>query len=84
MPLCGLGNLKLKSAQLINCSFYNHLEIEINMDLSVEHEDKVLFDSGLVDQPVIQQAYLNDCLLLYNNLKMDYSKDWMVPNDGRK
>ncbi len=27
MLLCGLGNLKLKSGELINCSFYNQLEM---------------------------------------------------------
>ncbi len=62
--------------------------MDICEDLIVEHEGEALFDSGLVAQPVIQQAYLNDFLLLYNlynNLKMDYySKDWVVPNDGRK
>ncbi len=61
-----------------------HLEVYICEDLTVEHEDKVLFDSGLVGQPVIQRAYLNNCWLLYNNLRMDYSKGWVVPNDGRK
>ncbi len=41
-----------------------HLEVDICEDLIVEHEGEALFDSGLVGQPVIQQAYLNDCLLL--------------------
>ncbi len=60
--------------------------MDLCKDLIVEHEDKVLFDSVLAGQPVIKQAYLlylNDCLLLYNNLKMDYSKDWVVPNDEK-
>ncbi len=61
----------------------NHLEVDICEDLIVVHEDKVFFGSGLVGQPGIQQAYLNDCLLLYSYLKMDYSKDWEVPNDGK-
>ncbi len=61
----------------------NHLEVDICEDLIVEHEGEALLDGGLGGQPVIQQAYLNDCLLLYNNLKMDYSKGWVVPNDGK-
>ncbi len=57
--------------------------MDIFEDLIVEHEGEALLDGGLGGQPVIEQAYLNDCLLLYNNLKMDYSEDWAVPNDGK-
>ncbi len=60
----------------------NHLEVDICQDLIVEHEGEALFDSGLGGQLVIEQTYLNNCLLLYNNLKMDYFKGWVVPNDG--
>jgi hypothetical protein len=50
--------------------------VDICEDLIVEHEGDALLDGGLVGKPVIQQAYLNDCLLLCNNLKKDYSTEW--------
>ncbi len=38
--------------------------MDICEDLIVEHEGEALLDGGLVGQPVIEQVYLNDCLLL--------------------
>ncbi len=39
--------------------------LDICQDLIVEHEGEALLDGGLGGQAVIQQAYLNDCSLLY-------------------